>query len=1452
APLVDPDIYTAPDFEYNLSNGAAVGVFVLTQMGVAEVLYRGAQQRRTTERTLTANSEHLQHIYRMLETLIQTRDPQEMLQAIGQHLGEHPPRLAALLKADANGEPVRAVIAGEGLDRERLHTRLNNAAATLLRTWEQDAVLIHDQQAGIRIDPALRDLLSDFRIQRCAVLPLRTGQPRAGLLLFGWQEPAPFADRERQLICVLQTQAAAFMRSITLLEALHRRTVFLERVMHNLPLGLVATDATGRIVEVNHKYTQLTGFSRADILGRDIYSMWQAVPNSGRTTGIREAPVKAFQVKHRHYTGEPLDALVRVKYVMDGDSTVTGQIVSVADISAELRREDQLRLQSRILQSVSDAVVTVSMDLTVIAWNAGAVHLYGYTAGEALGRNLNDLMGEKVLSLPHILDELGASSNWEGEVTYRHRDGYDLIVRMSVYMLRSSDGLPDGLVMIGRDMSSLRQTEKELARTEANFRALVQASPDLMLRLTSNGVILTAAGPARLLNAAVPELTGRSLLDLRPREGYQLVETIRDVLAKQRLRLVEFGTDPVCEMRIMAVGEDEVLGIVRDITEQRHAEAALRSSEKRFRQLAEHSPDVILIVDLAKQEIVYMNRPAVLGFTKRRLQDSLFRDQSLLDPNDASRVLQHWQQVQQGQAEPSIEYRVQGPGNKSEWVQLRYRVLEHDPEGNPQLLLGAITHITERKKAEEERQRQQELAEALHETVAVVNRSLERSDVLHGILTALRRIIPHDAATIALLDGDETEIMRCEGCGAFSVPDIDLVGEPFVSTSGDRLTRLQRTTEPTIIADTRLRRHWSDHDAYRWVVSSLGMVIPTAGDASAFICLDSSAAGHFTPEHASALKAFAPHAGLALRNARLYEQISDQVERLDTLQQILLDITAHLDLNTALERIVQGAVYMLQADVGGVFLLNESGERLEWELGVGDYPDEPVRSLRRGDVLAGQVWQTGQPLAVSDYSAWSNRITARDSLTRGAAVGAPVRWQNNFFGVIVVGMAQRGRLFRVNEMNLLGTFARHAAVTIYNARLHTMTFRSLQQLALLNEIARLGTATLDYDELLHRLAEAVQQLAETDGCYIVMWDHEHQQARPALIINHGVEGTDEQYAPFDPETRTLTRSLLERGEPLAVPDVFDSPYVDPKVAARYPAKSVLAAPLRVDDHYLGTVILSFNASHTFSQAEIDAAMQAANLIALAVARAQAHLELEQRVEQRTAELRTANEQLRVLSQARGEFVDNVTHELRTPITSLKLYARLLEESVGVESTYLERLQREVARLESIVDGLLQLARLARGRSEPTPAAIDLNEWLAAFIADRQLLARELGLALAFHPASDLPALAVDSRLLSQVISILLSNALSYTTSGGRVDVGVRRAGDMIQITVADTGPGIPPAEQANLFERFYRGTVGRESGRPGSGLGLSIAAEIMTRLSGTIDLESTPGEGATFIVSLPL
>lgn len=233
--------------------------------------------------------------------------------------------------------------------------------------------------------------------------------------------------------------------------------------------------------------------------------------------------------------------------------------------------------------------------------------------------------------------------------------------------------------------------------------------------------------------------------------------------------------------------------------------------------------------------------------------------------------------------------------------------------------------------------------------------------------------------------------------------------------------------------------------------------------------------------------------------------------------------------------------------------------------------------------------------------------------------------------------------------------------------------------------------------------------------------------------------------------------------------------------------------------------------------------------------------------------------MKELDRLKSQFVSDVSHELRTPLTNIRLYLDLLRSTsdrTKVER-YLDTLSRESDRLAFLIDDLLSLSRLDAGAVSPDIRPVDINRLLGSLVDDRRTLATRRGLELSLEWDTRLPPALGDERLLSQVFTNLLTNAMNYTPDQGRITLRthhvVDEEGSWVAAEIADTGPGIPAEEQPMIFRRFFRGRASRATGAAGTGLGLAICREIVELHSGKITLESEgiPGRGTRFTVWLP-
>jgi two-component system, OmpR family, sensor histidine kinase BaeS len=220
--------------------------------------------------------------------------------------------------------------------------------------------------------------------------------------------------------------------------------------------------------------------------------------------------------------------------------------------------------------------------------------------------------------------------------------------------------------------------------------------------------------------------------------------------------------------------------------------------------------------------------------------------------------------------------------------------------------------------------------------------------------------------------------------------------------------------------------------------------------------------------------------------------------------------------------------------------------------------------------------------------------------------------------------------------------------------------------------------------------------------------------------------------------------------------------------------------------------------------------------------------------------------------ARQQMVADVAHELRTPLMNINGYIEAVRDGVlPADQRTLDILSSETATLRHLVDDLQDLSLADSGRLTMDLQPLRPHEQLSAIVDSMRPRAEELGLSLSCSVSEDVPDFMADERRLRQVLANLVQNALKHTPRGGRVWFSAELRSADVELTVSDTGSGISEADQARIFERFYRVDPARARATGGAGLGLTIARELVHAMYGEMGVRSSLGEGSHFWIRLP-
>jgi signal transduction histidine kinase len=440
-------------------------------------------------------------------------------------------------------------------------------------------------------------------------------------------------------------------------------------------------------------------------------------------------------------------------------------------------------------------------------------------------------------------------------------------------------------------------------------------------------------------------------------------------------------------------------------------------------------------------------------------------------------------------------------------------------------------------------------------------------------------------------------------------------------------------------------------------------------------------------------------------------------------------------------------------------------------------------------------------------------------------------------GNMSVDLPPGGRIPGRRDRELLEMFVVQAGLAMSNAQQRE---RLAQQVRLGETLQRVTAAgrLLGLDLTLHEAAEAIATGLDAAQVWVHCFPDgeasasEYAAGYPDRAPTHRQAGL----------RRDLARAAHDLGRPIVVARDSNEPgmWGVQSVLALYDAGSLVAVPIAVGHELLGNlVILRGAAAPDLSEAELGAIEQISRELGRMVLNTRLY-ETERRL---VAELQE-------IDRYKGELIATISHELKTPLTSIIGHTELLEE-LSTEVDSVQAISRNAQRLNRLIENLLNYSRI-QDRREHARRAVDLTVLCENSLDLLAVQAEQGGLQvkLASPPA---PVVVYgDPEELARVIDNILSNAVKYTPAGGRVDVAVIADGSWGEVACTDTGLGISVVDQSHLFSAFHRSSNPEALSIPGTGLGLAISRRIAELHGGDILVESTLGEGSTFRVRLPL
>jgi signal transduction histidine kinase len=400
--------------------------------------------------------------------------------------------------------------------------------------------------------------------------------------------------------------------------------------------------------------------------------------------------------------------------------------------------------------------------------------------------------------------------------------------------------------------------------------------------------------------------------------------------------------------------------------------------------------------------------------------------------------------------------------------------------------------------------------------------------------------------------------------------------------------------------------------------------------------------------------------------------------------------------------------------------------------------------------------------------------------------------------------------------------------------------RATSRLEALNDGARTVSSTLELKQVLNRLVKSTAEAMGLRACSIRLIDKTGRRLEPVAV--YGLSQAYLQKGPVDAVINPLAREVLS-GKVVNIPEVPDSHLLQyPEEARKEGIRSMLSAPLIGKDGPLGILRAYAVEPNRFNTEDEEFLLTIAAQGSIAIENALAF--------QAVAEL----------DATKSNFIRIVTHELRSPVSVTQSLLRTMTAGyagaiTAPQKDILQRATRRVEFLQKLIDDLLDLAAGKTDiRDYEEMESVSLLICVERVVKRFELSAREKNLELVMRSncPNRYPVVMATSDGLDRILDNLISNAIKYTPPQGKVEVRVMCMEDEVQILVEDNGIGIPPDSLEHVFEEFYRAPNAKELEHEGTGLGLTIVKDIVTRFGGRVAVDSTPGSGSRFTVTLPL
>ncbi len=590
--------------------------------------------------------------------------------------------------------------------------------------------------------------------------------------------------------------------------------------------------------------------------------------------------------------------------------------------------------------------------------------------------------------------------------------------------------------------------------------------------------------------------------------------------------------------------------------------------------------------------------------------------------------------------------------------------------------------------------------------------------------------------------------------------------------------------------------------------------------------------------------------GVAIENARLFSELELHDKTIEALYDIDRVISQTLDIDSIFQNALTKALEVTETEAGGIYLLEEDGETLNLKahLGISQELATSLSKIKVGQGVSGMAVKSGKPVAM-DIEKYPSPELVAPLIKEGivSIASSPLIAKGKVLGALTFAN-KRGRPISQDDLELLASIGSQIGITVENARLFNELERSHKTLKALYAIENVVSRSLNLEEIFKVALSKVLEVTDTETGTLYSFDGE-------VLHLEAFEGLSPEFIE-----RAIIRKMGE-GIPGIAAQLKKAITMD---ISQFPSSNLLSyvkkeglvsfigTPLLSKGKVVGALALGRKKKLAFTPSDLDLLFSIGNAIGGAAENARLYRESKENLQK----LQSAYEELQTLDKMKDEFISVVSHELKTPLISIKGYGEVLyDEKIGrisdEQKKSLEAIIRNADRLTRLIDSILFISKLQAGKVEFKFEPLNLEEIVRICVSDfkgtmdnKQIIFEK-----------DIPEISRvkgDKDRFIEVIANILDNAVKFTSEGGKISIRAWDDGEFVHLTVSDTGIGIPSDVIPKLFTRFYQLDASTARKYGGTGLGLYITKNIIDAFNGKIWIESEVGKGTTVHVLFPI